>query len=343
MPKKKTGQAKKREKQARRQKDIRSGKIDRPIVDKPCNLAMICDQCQRRQKNRAFCYFCYAIQRLPQCAHCGKIKCMQKTGDCVVKHSGQFSVGMAMVGAICDYCEAWVCHGRKCLAVHACECPLQNAECVECERGVWEHGGVVFMCAFCEKHICEDDQFEHQAMCQRLEQESYKCLSCNKWGQYSCLRCKICYCDDHVRRKGFKYAKGAPLPCPKCNHDTSITKELSMSTRAYDYGRQGNDGDDDEGRNEFGFYSTGFASGGSAPFSYGGVIAEGGLELDDDGQEVDEYQMPGYDGNYGGYGNYGDYSDDDSDEESESGSEEDDKDLKKEVADLKKDMEKVKV
>ena len=33
--------------------------------------------------------------------------------------------GMAMVGAICDFCEAWVCHGRKCLASHACSCALQ--------------------------------------------------------------------------------------------------------------------------------------------------------------------------------------------------------------------------
>ena len=26
----------------------------------------------RRQKNRAFCYFCQSIQRTPICAHCGK-------------------------------------------------------------------------------------------------------------------------------------------------------------------------------------------------------------------------------------------------------------------------------
>jgi len=43
-------------------------------------------------------------------------------------------------GAICDFCEAWVCHGRKCLTTHACTCPLQNATCFECKRGVWEHG-----------------------------------------------------------------------------------------------------------------------------------------------------------------------------------------------------------
>ena len=43
-------------------------------------------------------------------------------------------------GAICDFCEAWVCHGRKCLSTHACACPLTDAECVDCERGVWDHG-----------------------------------------------------------------------------------------------------------------------------------------------------------------------------------------------------------
>lgn len=51
----------------------------------------------RKQKNRAFCYFCQSLQRLPQCAQCGKVKCMLKTGDCCVKHPGQFSTGMGMV------------------------------------------------------------------------------------------------------------------------------------------------------------------------------------------------------------------------------------------------------
>ena len=43
-------------------------------------------------------------------------------------------------GAVCDFCEAWVCHGRKCLSTHACICPLTDAECIECDRNVWEHG-----------------------------------------------------------------------------------------------------------------------------------------------------------------------------------------------------------
>ena len=60
---------------------------------------------------------------------------------------------------------------------------------------------------------------------QVVEQENLKCQSCNRHGQHSCLRCKvglagwwypwplstichqICFCDDHVRRKGVKYEK----------------------------------------------------------------------------------------------------------------------------------------
>lgn len=41
--------------------------------------------------------------------------------------------------------------------------------------GVWEHGGRVFRCCFCSGFLCEDDQFEHQASCQVLDSENYKC------------------------------------------------------------------------------------------------------------------------------------------------------------------------
>lgn len=51
----------------------------------------------RKQKNRAFCYFCQNLQRLPQCASCGKIKCLMKSGDCVVKHPGVYTTGMGLV------------------------------------------------------------------------------------------------------------------------------------------------------------------------------------------------------------------------------------------------------
>ncbi|XP_050736279.1 zinc finger protein 330 homolog [Eriocheir sinensis] len=257
MPKKKTGQRKKAEKQKARQKELRKGRANRSLADLPCNSVMECDKCQRRQKNRAFCYFCQSLQRLPQCAHCGKMKCMLKTGDCVVKHPGTFTIGLAMVGAICDFCEAWVCHGRKCLQTHACTCPLMDANCNECDRDVWSHGGRIFRCHYCQNFLCEDDQFEHQASCQVLEQESYKCLSCNRHGQYSCLRCKTCYCEEHVRRKGVKYDNRQKLPCPKCGFDTEETKELSMSTRTHKFGRQQIDhdfDDDGEGAVGYGYY-----------------------------------------------------------------------------------------
>ena len=62
---------------------------------------------------------------------------MMKTGDCVIKHAGQYTTGMQMVGAICDFCEAWVCHGKKCLQSHACACALRDSVCIECERGAY--------------------------------------------------------------------------------------------------------------------------------------------------------------------------------------------------------------
>ena len=123
QPKKKTGQRKKAEKQKERQKQIiRAPKTD--IGKAPGNAEMICDQCNKRQKNRAFCYFCQSLQRLPMCAHCGNIwfpkficiiifiieiiitsichligrtKCMQAGGDCLVKHMGTFATGITLV------------------------------------------------------------------------------------------------------------------------------------------------------------------------------------------------------------------------------------------------------
>lgn len=311
MPKKKTGQRKKAEKQRVRQKEIRNSK-DKNIADNPCNANMECDKCKKKQKNRAFCYFCLSLQRLPMCGHCGKTKCMMKSGDCVIKHPGVYTTGLAMVGAICDFCEAWVCHGRKCLTSHACTCPLQDAVCVECERGVWDQGGRVFRCSFCNNFLCEDDQFEHQASCQVLEAESYKCMSCNKLGQYSCLRCKICYCEDHVRRKGFKYEKNQPIPCPKCSHETAQTKDLSMSTRRHDYGRQamGNDSDDEYG---YGSYDYGYGGGGgesASGISYGGRSQGDGDDEDEDDDDDDEEE---------------DEDDDEDDEENEENDKENEK------------------
>uniref|UniRef100_A0A8C7IEH9 Zinc finger protein 330 n=1 Tax=Oncorhynchus kisutch TaxID=8019 RepID=A0A8C7IEH9_ONCKI len=189
MPKKKTGARKKAENRKEREKQTRANKGFVDVAKSPCNSAMECDKCQRRQKNRAFCYFCANVQKLPQCGQCGKTKCM-KSSDCVIKHPGIHATGMGMVGAVCDFCEAWVCHGRKCLSTHACTCPLMDADCIECERCVWDHGnlchfiilsnlffswGRVYRCSFCHNFLCEDDQFEHQASCQVLEAETYKC------------------------------------------------------------------------------------------------------------------------------------------------------------------------
>lgn len=290
MPKKKTGQRKKAEKQKERQKGIRSA--EKSLVDQPCNFVMECDKCKRIQKNRAFCYFCQSLQKLPACAQCGKSKCMMKSGDCVVKHPASFTTGLGLVGAVCDFCEAFICHGRKCLTAHACTCPLRDAECVECKRGVWDHGGRIFKCSFCRNFLCEDDQFEHQSMCQVLESDSYKCASCNKLGQYSCLRCKVCYCDDHIRRKGVKLTKGQAIPCPKCGGDTQETKELSMSIRRHEYGRQqiGSDDDyDDDGGGDYGGYGGAYSDGFTfSGFGISGATGGKGKQVDDEDDEEDD-------------------------------------------------------
>ncbi|XP_072039355.1 zinc finger protein 330-like [Amphiura filiformis] len=291
----KDGARKKAEKQRERQREIRTSAENKSIVEKPCNFIMECDKCKHRQKNRAFCYFCSAVQKLPVCAHCGKTKCMAKGGDCVVRHPGLHATGLGMVGAICDFCEAWVCHGKKCLGTHACECPLIDADCIECERGVWDHGKwALFKCSFCAGFLCEDDQFEHQASCQQIDGDSFKCSSCNRLGQFSCLKCKVCFCDDHVRRKGFKYNKGDPIPCPKCSYQTQETKDLSMSVRKYDYGRKAGGDDDDDYGGYYGGYGGG-GGGGGGGFTFGGVsVGDGGASYSygggaDDDDDDDDY------------------------------------------------------
>lgn len=88
-----------------------------------------------RQAHSIFIYFI-------SCAVIQLYKCLQ------VKHFDFFSVMNIMFldtefilqGAICDFCEAWLCHGKKCLTTHPCICPLQDGECFECKRGVWDHG-----------------------------------------------------------------------------------------------------------------------------------------------------------------------------------------------------------
>lgn len=220
-----------------------------------------------------------------------------KSGDCVIKHPAVFATGLSLVGAICDFCEAWICHGKKCLTSHACSCPLKDAVCVECQRGVWDHGGRLFNCSFCDSFLCEDDQFEHQASCQILESETLKCQSCNKLGQYSCLRCKTCYCDDHVRRKGMKYDRKQQIPCPKCGYDTQQTKELAMSTRTHEYGRQRGGNEDYDSEEE--------SSGDRSYYTYTSGNVEDDLDNDNYSDESDS----------------DDDDEDDDEEEDESGNE----------------------
>lgn len=40
------------------------------------NVRKIVCLISRRQKNRAFCYFCSTVQKLPVCAQCGKVSIM---------------------------------------------------------------------------------------------------------------------------------------------------------------------------------------------------------------------------------------------------------------------------
>ncbi|GAA50226.1 zinc finger protein 330 [Clonorchis sinensis] len=136
-------------------------------------------------------------------------------------------------GAICDFCEGWVCHSSNCINTHCCGCPMRDAVCIECDRTWQEHGGRMFECAYCQRTLCEDDQFEHQASCQRLEAESYKCPSCNRLGSNTCLRCKVTFCDDHAKRKGVKYERGKAIPCPKCGHGLTDSYSLSVSIQTF--------------------------------------------------------------------------------------------------------------
>ena len=48
------------------------------------------------------------------CGSCGMTKCMNKApGGCLVKHGAKYVTGIGICGAICDYCECFICHGRQ--------------------------------------------------------------------------------------------------------------------------------------------------------------------------------------------------------------------------------------
>ena len=82
------------------------------------------------------------------------VKCKRFSG--AIQSKVPVELGLHMVGAICDHCEAWICHGKKCLTVHGCSCPLQISQCIECDRSVWDHGGRIFQCAHCDNFLCTE-------------------------------------------------------------------------------------------------------------------------------------------------------------------------------------------
>jgi hypothetical protein len=101
----------------------------------------------------------------------------------------------------------------------------------------WYSGGRFFQCATCHGWLCEDDQAEHQSKCTVLETESYKCGSCSRFGVWSCLKCKVCFCDTHYKGN-VPTAKGEEPKCKKCATPLSVTKNLPISTKSYKYGRK---------------------------------------------------------------------------------------------------------
>ncbi|NXS02816.1 ZN330 protein, partial [Oxylabes madagascariensis] len=182
MPKKKTGARKKAENRREREKQIRASRANIDLAKHPCNASMLNTfflffplHVPRRQKNRAFCYFCNSVQKLPICAQCGKTKCMMKSSDCVIKHAGVYSTGLAMVDL-----EAFVTEGRtglqsKLLPQSFAEQDLMPVPIADYFALTNLSGGRIFACSFCHDFLCEDDQFEHQASCQVLEAETFKC------------------------------------------------------------------------------------------------------------------------------------------------------------------------
>eukprot|EP01066_Platyproteum_vivax_P020117 Platyproteum_vivax@DN7925_c0_g1_i1.p1 len=148
---------------------------------------------------------------------------------------------MRMMGAICDFCECIVCHSKRCLESHACSCALKvndaPAVCYECNRSVWQHGGRTFKCGTCLRLLCEDCEFEHQAMCEVLQRDTYKCMSCRKLGVYTCTRCKVAYCPTHVKSALHKLEKGGVFKCKRCASVLMETKSGSVSVKTHAFGR----------------------------------------------------------------------------------------------------------
>jgi hypothetical protein len=77
-----------------------------------------------------------------------------------------------------------------------------------------------------------------------------------------------------------KYDKNKAYPCPKCNYETSQTKDLSMSTRSLKYGRQQQAQDDDDyGDDDYDSYGAAGGSGYSYSYDNDEVMIENLLSL----------------------------------------------------------------
>lgn len=110
--------------------------------------------------------------------------------------------------------------------------------CFECNRGVWAHGGLIYKCGTCRNWLCGDDQMEHQASCEQLQSEDFKCYACNKVGSYSCMACKVNYCTNHVAGKVIGISKESNYNCRKCRQPLHNCEDLSLSVRKHEFGRK---------------------------------------------------------------------------------------------------------
>lgn len=171
-----------------------------------------------------------------------------------------------------------------------------------------------------------------QASCTFLDSESYKCLSCARIGQYTCTRCKLAFCDNHLMRAGAKpLGKGEVPNCKKCSYQLKAVSDVSLSTRGYAYGRHGagSEASTSYAVGEVGYSwggnSGGASSGGAAGYAawmsgsaktasagVSGVVDEADApdDVDDDGDDgesgADDDDAGSADGAAGGAGGAGD-------------------------------------
>lgn len=68
--------------------------------------------------------------------------------------------------------------------------------------------------------------------CRYIDGDTYHCISCSRLGNWTCLRCKICFCDSHVVGKINVAKKGEAMTCKRCRFELQETKGLSISGEA---------------------------------------------------------------------------------------------------------------